>query len=250
MARMKVTVAYDGTEFAGYQIQPSGRTVQGTIQAVLQKMHKGEPVGIFASGRTDAGVHAIGQVFHFDTPMEIPSEAWGKALNAMLPNDILIKDVDMVSDAFHSRFSATAKEYHYKILRSKQPDVFQRNHMFHFPYSLNVEDMKQAASLFLGTHDFTSFSSAKSEVEDKIRTILAFDVEEEGEVLTLKVRGSGFLYNMVRILVGTLLEVGQGKLKPELVSVILKGKDRALAGKTAPANGLYLFRVDYADKTE
>lgn len=250
MARMKVTVAYDGTDFAGYQIQPSGRTVQGTIQSVLQKMHKGEAVQISASGRTDAGVHAVGQVFHFDTEMNIPSDAWGKALNAMLPNDIFIKDVVEVSEAFHSRFSAQSKEYHYKLLLSKQPDVFRRNHMFHYPYPLNIRDIQKACSYFLGTHDFTSFSSARSEVADKVRTIFALELIEEGETLTFKIKGSGFLYNMVRIITGTLLEVGQGKRKSDEIMAIIAGQDRALAGKTAPSHGLYLHRVNYQENHE
>jgi tRNA pseudouridine38-40 synthase len=250
MARMKVTVAYDGTDFAGYQIQPSGRTIQGTIQSVLQKMHKGEPVNIAASGRTDACVHALGQVFHFDTEMNIPADAWSKALNAMLPQDIIIKKVEKVSDSFHSRFSAVSKEYHYKLLISKQPDVFRRNHMFHYPYPLNINDIQKACSYLLGTYDFTSFSSARSEVADKVRTIFALEVIEEGDILTFKIRGSGFLYNMVRIIIGTLLEVGQGKRKPEAIMTIIAGKDRALAGKTAPAHGLYLHQVNYQDKPE
>jgi tRNA pseudouridine38-40 synthase len=250
MARMKVTVAYDGTDFAGYQIQPSGRTVQGTIQSVLQKMHKGEAVQISASGRTDAGVHAVGQVFHFDTEMNIPGDAWGKALNAMLPSDILIKDVAEVPDSFHSRFSASSKEYHYKLLVSKKRDVFRRNHMFHYPYPLNIRDIQKACGYFLGTHDFTSFSSARSEVADKVRTIFALELLEEGETLTFKIKGSGFLYNMVRIITGTLLEVGQGKRKPEDIKAIIAGEDRALAGKTAPAHGLYLHQVNYQENHE
>jgi tRNA pseudouridine38-40 synthase len=250
MARMKVTVAYDGTDFAGYQIQPSGRTVQGTIQSVLQKMHKREAVQISASGRTDAGVHAVGQVFHFDTEMNIPSDAWGKALNAMLPSDILIKDVAEVPDSFHSRFSASSKEYHYKLLVSKEPDVFRRNHMFHYPYPLNIRDIQKACGYFLGTHDFTSFSSARSEVADKVRTIFALELLEEDETLTFKIKGSGFLYNMVRIITGTLLEVGQGKRKPDEIMTIIAGQDRALAGKTAPAHGLYLHQVNYQENHE
>jgi tRNA pseudouridine38-40 synthase len=250
MARMKVTVAYDGTDFAGYQIQPKGRTVQGTIQSVLQKMHKGEAVNISASGRTDAGVHATGQVFHFDTDLVIPADAWSKALNAMLPDDIYIKDVEEVSESFHSRFSARSKEYHYKLLIRKEPDVFQRNHMFHYPYPLNISHIQKACGYFLGTHDFTSFSSARSEVADKVRTIFALEVLGEEEFLTFKIRGSGFLYNMVRIIAGTLLEVGQGKRKPEEIAAIIEGKDRALAGKTAPAHGLYLHQVNYQEKPE
>lgn len=250
MARMKVTVAYDGTDFAGYQIQPSGRTVQGTIQSALQKMHKGEAVQISASGRTDAGVHAVGQVFHFDTEMNIPADAWSKALNAMLPNDIFIKDVEEVSETFHSRFSAQSKEYHYKMLISKKPDVFRRNHMYHYPYRLNIHDIQEACSYFLGTHNFTSFSSARSEVVDKVRTIFALELLTEGETLTFKIKGSGFLYNMVRIITGTLLEVGQGKRKPDEILTIIAGEDRSFAGKTAPAHGLYLHQVNYQEKPE
>jgi tRNA pseudouridine38-40 synthase len=250
MARMKVTAAYDGTGFVGYQIQPSGRTVQGTIQDVLQKMHKGKLIVISASGRTDAGVHANGQVFHFDTDLNIPASSWSKALNAMLPTDILIKDTEEVSDSFHSRFSAVSKEYHYKLLKSKQPDVFRRDHLYHYPYPLNMDNVKKAAQFFLGTHDFTSFSSARSEVVDKVRTIHALDVIEDGDLITFKIKGSGFLYNMVRIIIGTLLEVGQGKRKPEEVSMMIAGKDRGFAGKTAPAHGLYLHEVNYLEKME
>ncbi|MCM3719785.1 tRNA pseudouridine(38-40) synthase TruA [Fictibacillus phosphorivorans] len=250
MARMKVTVAYDGTDFAGYQIQPSGRTVQGTIQSVLQKMHKGEAVQISASGRTDAGVHAVGQVFHFDTEMNIPGDAWVKALNAMLPNDIVIKRVEEVTNSFHSRFSAESKEYHYKLLVRKQPDVFRRNHLYHYPYPLNIQAMQSACVSFIGTHDFTSFSSARSEVADKVRTIYSLELLEEDEVLTFKIKGSGFLYNMVRIIVGTLLEVGQGKRTPDEISGMIAAKDRALAGKTAPAHGLYLHQVNYQENPE
>jgi tRNA pseudouridine38-40 synthase len=250
MARMKVTVAYDGTDFAGYQIQPSGRTVQGTIQSVLGKMHKGQPIPISASGRTDAGVHAMGQVFHFDTNLTIPDSAWAKALNAMLPDDILIKRVEETDASFHSRFSATSKEYHYKLYTAKQPDVFKRNHAWYYPYPLSIEDMKMACEHLIGTHDFTSFSSSRSEVADKTRTIYELSIEENGEELAFKIKGSGFLYNMVRIIVGTLIEVGQGKRTPDEISLILAALDRTAAGKTAPAHGLYLYEVKYEEKIE
>jgi tRNA pseudouridine38-40 synthase len=245
MARMKVTVAYDGTDFAGYQIQPSGRTVQGVIQAVLKKMHKGQPVTISASGRTDAGVHAIGQVFHFDTDLNIPETAWIRALNAMLPQDVLIKSVEEESRSFHARYSAISKEYHYRIYRAEQPDIFRRNQAYYFPYTLNVEDMRNACEWLKGTHDFTSFSSARSEVEDKVRTIHELKVVESGEELLFEIKGNGFLYNMVRIIAGTLLEVGQGKRRPEDIRAVIEAEDRSAAGKTAPAHGLYLYRVSY-----
>ncbi|MBY6038429.1 tRNA pseudouridine(38-40) synthase TruA [Fictibacillus nanhaiensis] len=250
MARMKVTVAYDGTDFAGYQIQPVGRTVQGSIQKVLQKVHKGEFVPTSASGRTDAGVHAFGQVVHFDTNMDIPESGWVRGLNAMLPKDIQVRNVEKMDESFHARFSSTSKEYHYKLLTGQQPDIFRRNQTFHYPYPLNRSEMKKACEYFLGTHDFTSFSSVKTHVTDKVRTIYRLEMVEDGEELTFKIKGTGFLYNMVRIIVGTLLDVGRGKKRPEEIKTILERKDRSFASKTAPAHGLYLIQVSYDEETE
>ncbi|MFC7372625.1 tRNA pseudouridine(38-40) synthase TruA [Fictibacillus iocasae] len=247
MTRYKLTIAYDGTGFAGYQIQPAGRTVQGEIERCLAVMHKGGPVPVSASGRTDAGVHARGQVLHFDSSLAITPERWIKALNALLPADIRVLDAQEAESTFHARFSAVGKEYVYKLNTSRQGDVFQRNYASHFPYPLDAELLDAAIPHFLGTHDFTSFCSARSEVEDKVRTIHHLELLRDGADWTITIRGDGFLYNMVRIIVGTLLDVGQGKIEPGSISELLRARDRTKAGKTAPAHGLYLNRVFYEE---
>lgn len=243
--RVKCIVSYDGTQFSGYQVQPNKRTVQSEIEAVLTKLHKGQSIKIHASGRTDAYVHAVGQVIHFDTTLTIPSEKWPYALNSLLPKDIVILDAEIVPDHFHSRFDARKKEYRYKISTQKMADVFKRNYTYHFPYALDVELMRKACQYLCGTHDFTSFCVAKTEVVDKVRTIYSIDILEEGTDLTFCFTGNGFLYNMVRILMGTLLEIGQSKRSPDQIPLILEGKDRSLSGKTAPGHGLYLWKVYY-----
>lgn len=243
--RVKCIVSYDGTHFSGYQVQPNKRTVQSEIEAVLTKLHKGQLVKVQASGRTDANVHAVGQVIHFDTTLTIPLEKWPYALNSLLPNDIVILEAEYVSDHFHSRFNARKKQYRYKISTQKIPNVFKRDYTYHFPYALDIGSMKKACHHLCGTHDFTSFCVAKTEVEDKVRTIYSIEFIEEGADLILCFTGNGFLYNMVRILTGTLLEVGQGKKTPDQIPSILKGKDRSLSGKTAPGHGLYLWEVYY-----
>lgn len=243
--RVKCIVSYDGTHFSGYQVQPNKRTVQSEIEAVLTKLHKGQSVKVHASGRTDANVHALGQVIHFDTTLTIPPEKWPYALNSLLPIDIVILEAEYVADHFHSRFNARKKEYRYKISTQKIPNVFKRDYTYHFPYALDIESMKKACHHLCGTHDFTSFCVAKTEVEDKVRTIYSIELIEEGTDLTFCFTGNGFLYNMVRILTGTLLEVGQGKKTPDQIPFILEGKDRSLSGKTAPGHGLYLWKVYY-----
>ncbi|PJN86520.1 tRNA pseudouridine(38-40) synthase TruA [Bacillus sp. mrc49] len=245
MPKYKCVLAYDGTEFAGYQVQPEKRTIQSEFEAVLAQMHKGTMIKVTASGRTDSGVHAKGQVIHFDSPLTFPTENWVKAFSALLPNDIVVLKVDIVPDDFHARFHTTGKEYRYIIDRSKLRDPFKRNYAYHFPYSLDELKMKEAASHLIGTHDFTSFCSAKTEVVDKVRTIDEIDFEENGCYLVFSFVGEGFLYNMVRILVGTLLDVGSGKIDPQDIIGILNQKDRSFAGKTAPAQGLYLWKVFY-----
>ena len=245
MQRYKCIISYDGSGFSGYQVQPNKRTVQTELEAVLAKMHKGNPVKVSGSGRTDAGVHAKGQVIHFDSPLPIPEEKWEVALNSMLPEDISVRSVMIVDASFHARFDAVGKEYRYVLLLSSIRDPFQRNYAYRYPYQLNLATMREASKFFLGTHDFTSFCSAKTEVEDKIRIIETIDFIMEGNLLTLRFVGNGFLYNMVRILVGTLLAVGSGDMKPEEIPVILEKKDRRFAGKTAPAHGLYLWKVFY-----
>jgi tRNA pseudouridine38-40 synthase len=243
--RIKCVVAYDGTYFSGYQVQPGKRTVQGEFEGVLKRMHKGDDVRITASGRTDAGVHAYGQVIHFDTPLALSPEQWKKALNAQLPDDIAVRSVDEADSTFHARFSAKAKEYRYNVWTAAERDVFRRHYCAWHPYPLRVDAMSEALGLLKGTHDFTSFCSAKTVIEDRVRTIYQAEMEVDGLMLQFRFVGSGFLYNMVRIIVGTVLEVGQGKRPPDDIEALLAAKDRRLAGPTAPAEGLYLWRVYY-----
>ncbi|WP_353051610.1 tRNA pseudouridine(38-40) synthase TruA [Peribacillus frigoritolerans] len=245
MPKYKCVIAYDGTDFAGYQVQPEKRTIQSEFEAVLAQMHKGTIIKVTASGRTDSGVHAKGQVLHFESPLTFPTENWIKAFSALLPTDIIVLEVDIVPDDFHARFHTTGKEYRYIVARSKLRDPFKRNYAYHYPYPLNVEAMSEAISYLIGTHDFTSFCSAKTEVVDKVRTIKEMDFEESDDFMVFRFVGEGFLYNMVRILVGTLLDVGSGKMSPHDMSGILDKKDRSFAGKTAPAQGLYLWKVFY-----
>jgi len=245
MARYKCIISYDGSGFSGYQVQPNKRTVQSVLEATLSKMHKGDTVKVVGSGRTDAGVHAKGQVIHFDSPLLIPADKWEKALNSMLPEDISVLTVASVTESFHARFDAKGKEYRYVLHLSQKRDPFLRKFAYQYPYRLNLQAMEQASKFFLGKHDFTSFCAAKTEVVDKVRTIDSIDFVLDGDLLTIRFVGNGFLYNMVRILVGTLLEVGSGERKPADLVEILAGKDRRLAGKTAPAHGLYLWKVFY-----
>jgi len=245
MKRYKCIVAYDGTRYAGYQVQPNKITVQSEIEAALTKLHKDAPVKITASGRTDAGVHAKGQVIHFDSSLNIPLSKWELALNSSLQDDIVIMSVEEVEESFHARFDAAGKEYRYFVNRLGKRDPFKRNYAYQYPYSLNISEMKKAAASLIGTHDFTSFCSAKTEVDDKVRKISEIELCEEGDQLIFRFVGNGFLYNMVRILVGTLLEVGSGARTAESMLEILDMKDRSAAGKTAPAHGLYLWKVFY-----
>lgn len=245
MQRYKCIISYDGTRFSGYQVQPNKRTVQSELEAVLTKMHKGTNVKIAGSGRTDAGVHAKGQVVHFDSPLPIPVEKWEMALNSLLPEDIAVLRVEKVHESFHARFDACGKEYRYFLYLSSKRDPFQRNYAYQYPYRLDLEAMEEACQYLLGTHDFSSFCSAKTEIEDKVRTIETIDLIQEGDLFSIRFVGNGFLYNMVRILVGTLLEVGSGDRKPIDILDILEKKDRRFAGKTAPAHGLYLWNVFY-----
>ncbi|MBM7606464.1 tRNA pseudouridine38-40 synthase [Metabacillus crassostreae] len=243
--KVKCTVSYDGSQFYGYQVQPNKRTVQSEIEDALTKLHKGEKIKIFASGRTDAGVHAVGQVFHFETKLRIPEDRWPFALNSLLPEDIVIKSAAYVAPEFHARFDVVKKEYRYIINQDKIQDVFKRKYCFHYPYELDLQSIKKACDLLSGTHDFTSFCVAKTEVEDKVRTLYSIEVIKEDTNIIFRFIGNGFLYNMVRILVGTLLEIGQGIKSVEDIPAIFKGRDRRLSGKTVPGHGLYLWKVYY-----
>ncbi|WP_440897146.1 tRNA pseudouridine(38-40) synthase TruA [Amphibacillus sp. Q70] len=245
--RFLATVSYDGSNYAGYQIQPDQITIQSVIESALKRMHKGKVVKITASGRTDAGVHAYEQVFHFDSQLMIPEANWKKALNAILPDDIVIKKVEQVADQFHARYSAKAKTYKYVILNAEDPSPFQTKYSTYIKQTLNVEAMNHACQHIIGEHDFTSFCAANSYVKgSKIRTISQASCTKKDPYLILSFTGNGFLYNMVRIIVGTLIEVGLGRRAPDSLREIIKSKDRGAAGKTAPAQGLYLDHVKYS----
>ncbi|WP_088816191.1 MULTISPECIES: tRNA pseudouridine(38-40) synthase TruA [Listeria] len=247
MTRYKAVIAYDGSDFSGYQVQPNGRTVQEEIEKALKKMHKGNFGRIVASGRTDTGVHATGQVIHFDSPLQIEPEKFRIALQTGTPRDISFLSVEKVSDDFHARFDVTGKEYRYVIDRSKIFNPFKRDFALHFPYALDLEKMGSVAKLLIGEHDFTSFCSARAEQESKVRTIYHIEIVEVDETtLMISYQGSGFLYNMVRILTGVLLDAGQGKLSEADILRAFNAKSReALRSKTAPPEGLYLHTVFY-----
>lgn len=245
MKRIKCKIAYDGTFFNGFQIQPKGRTIQAEIEKGLQKLHKGTYVKIYASGRTDTFVHAKGQIFHFDTPLLIPLERWHDALQTVLPSDIAVLEVSEAADDFHARFDVVSKEYRYYVQRGRRMDVFRRHYRYFYPYQLSVDNMVQAANQILGTHDYTSFCSAKTDKEDKVRTIYSIEIIEKEDELEFRFVGDGFLRNMVRILVGTILEVGRGRRNPEDLILVLNSRDREQAGHTAPGHGLFLWQVNY-----
>ena len=247
MNRVKATVAYDGTNFAGYQSQPGGlRTVQSEIDKALVKIHKDKGIHSVASGRTDAGVHANGQVIHFDTPLTLPTDRWQMALNVLLPKDIRIIEAVYVDENFHARYSATGKTYVYKWSYAKVHSPFERNFSVHLErWQPDVEKMKKAAAFLIGTHDFTSFCSSKTATSNRVRTIRLLTFEKGNDELIMTIEGDGFLYNMVRTIAGMLLAVGIGWHTPENVKEILELKDRKEASKTAPAHGLYLKSVTY-----
>ena len=246
--RLKAIVSYDGSGFSGYQVQPGKRTVQLELERVLGIMHKGESVKVAASGRTDAGVHATGQVIHFDSSLTLPMERWRTALNVQLPGDIRILSVEQVQDDFHARYNATGKTYRYIWSLNEVHSPFERNYSVHVErYKPNVELMKEAAVYLLGTHDFSSFCASNTSVKDFVRTIhfIHLEVEKESNQLHMVINGNGFLYNMVRIIAGTLWEIAIGKKSVEEMRDIVNSCDRKRAGKTAPAHGLYLENVEY-----
>jgi len=250
MRNLKLTLAYDGSGFSGWQVQPDAPTVQGTLASAIGRV-TGEKVLPQGSGRTDAGVHALAQVATFASASAIPAENLVTALNDLLPASIRVLEAVESPADFHARHSARAKTYRYRIYRGAICPPFLARYVWHYPYPLNLEPMKQAAELVLGEHDFTSFAAVdpEREREDKevsnIRRIFSSVWEQAGEELQYTVRGNGFLHHMVRNLVGTFLLAGRGTLQPEDLGRILKACSRSAAGATAPASGLYLVSVEY-----
>ena len=244
MRNIKLTIEYDGTNYHGWQSQINAIAIQDVISGELKKL-MGEKCNLIGSSRTDVGVHALGQVANFITSSNIPAEKFAYALNSMLPRDIVIKKSEEVDINFHSRFSTMSKKYKYLILNSPQRSALMRNSAVHISRDLDFEAMKTAATCFLGMHDFSAFKSTGSVVKSNERTILDVSLEKKGDMIEFEIIGDGFLYNMVRIIVGTLIEVGIGKIEVEEVTAIIESKDRKRAGKTAPAQGLYLVEVNY-----
>ncbi|MCI6868532.1 MAG: tRNA pseudouridine(38-40) synthase TruA [Lachnospiraceae bacterium] len=246
MKRVKLTVAYDGTNYCGWQVQPNGITIESELNKHLSELLK-EEIHVIGASRTDAGVHAKGNVAVFDTSARMPAEKISYALNTRLPEDIRIQESCEVAADFHPRFRKTVKTYEYKICNRRFPDPCTRLYSLFYYWDLDTEKMRQAAQYLVGTHDFTSFCTNKPEVTDRVRTIYSLDVLQDGEMITIRVCGNGFLYNMVRIITGTLLRVGSGMIKPEEIPAILDAKDRSRAGETARPHGLTLVKIEYPE---
>ncbi|MHC5228279.1 tRNA pseudouridine(38-40) synthase TruA [Enterococcus sp. LJL99] len=247
MPRYKAIIAYDGTQFNGFQTQPNCRTVQGELERVLRKLNNGKTIFVTGSGRTDAGVHAIGQVIHFDYPETRDLEKMRYALDSLTPKDIAIKSVEIVAEDFHARYHVVEKTYRFHVDLGKPRSPFRRFYASHFPYPVDTDKIRHGLTELVGTHDFTSFCASGTEVEDKVRTIYEakLDVNEEADELTFTFRGDGFLYKMIRNLVGTLLEIGNDRMAEGCIPEILAAKDRTKAGQTANPEGLYLLEVKY-----
>jgi tRNA pseudouridine38-40 synthase len=266
---LKLTVAYDGRAYAGWQVQPDKPTVQGVFQATWQKLTQ-EPVNVTAAGRTDAGVHALGQVVAVSTDTRLTNDDLHRGLNALLPDDIAVVAIEDARENFHATYDALGKRYRYQIHNARSPSVFDRHYAWHYPQPLDAAAMHQAGQALVGRHDFSSFESAGSERPDSIRTIHELLVVRwihadelirrphyipdaignkefiyPSDRVIIDVAGDGFLYNMVRTIVGTLVEVGAGKRDIGWPAEVLGARDRRAAGQTAPPHGLFLVSVDY-----
>lgn len=247
MKRLCMIVAYDGSDYHGFQIQPNAITIQEVLQQTLHHI-TGEHIHVSGSGRTDAGVHARGQVIHFCTNSPIPTERWTRIMNSHLPDDILVKETREVPPTFHARKSASRKTYRYTIRNSQLPDIFRRKYELHVPRPLDWEAMESGLKQLIGEHDFTSFTSSRTDKINRVRTLFDCWIKQEAndpEVRHIYLCGNGFLYNMVRNIVGTLLEIGRGALKSSDMAAIMAARDRTCAGPTAPPHGLALWEVQY-----
>jgi tRNA pseudouridine38-40 synthase len=242
MKNYRIVLGYEGTDFKGWQRQPAARTVQGVVEDALRKVTQ-KKVIVHGAGRTDAGVHALGQVASFRGAFKLSDEVLLRALNAVLPEDVRVFSLAKVPASFDARKSAQSKVYRYRIVCAPQPSPLDRRFVLHWPYPLKVGAMRQAARLFVRTADFTAFSSNRDRTP--VRTVRRSELRRSGGELVYTIEAEGFLRYMVRTIVGTLLEVGRGRLRPEDVEEIFKSRDRSLAGATAAAKGLTLVRVDY-----
>lgn len=248
MYSYKIVLTYDGTAYSGWQIQPNAPSIQQHVQEALGVLNGGKDVAVIGSGRTDAGVHALNQVAHFQLDHYFDNNRLLLALNGLLPRDIRIKHVDTASLTFHSQYDAVGKEYHYHLYLKRVMDPFRRLYAWHLLRKIDPVLLAEGAKLFVGTHDFTSFANeahAGSAAKDAVRTIFRLDVCPTEGGMRLEFEGDGFLYKMVRNIVGTLVDIASHRLSLEEVRGIFQGKDRRLAGCAAPPHGLFLVRVDY-----
>jgi tRNA pseudouridine38-40 synthase len=244
MRNILITLEYDGTNYHGWQRQKNAVGIQEVVETAIEKV-TGEAVTLIASGRTDAGVHAFDQKANFKTDSCLPADKFSPALNGILPADIRVIDSRQVDMSFHARYSATGKKYRYRIYNGPNRPAIYRNYCVFIPIRLDVDAMFQGALLLKGRHDFSSFCGSGSCVKSRIRTIKTIELIRERNMIDLVVEADGFLYNMVRIIAGTLVQVGKGKLEPSAVKEILDGRDRRLAGPTLPPHGLFLEKVYY-----
>lgn len=244
MRRIKLTVAYDGTDYCGWQIQPNGITIEEVLNSALSRL-TGQRVTVIGASRTDAGVHARGNVAVLDTESPIPPERFAHAANPLLPEDIVVVKSEEVPEDWHPRYQDSVKTYEYRILNREMPDPLRRRDTWHVSFPLNLEKMRAAALCLTGEHDFRSFCSIHTGVKTTVRTIYKLDIKKSGDLIVIRIKGNGFLYNMVRIIAGTLTEVGRGFRSPEDVKCILESAERRLAGATAPPQGLILTDIEY-----
>ena len=249
MKRVKLVVAYDGTNYRGWQVQNNGETIESMLNRAISSL-TGEEIHVMGSSRTDSGVHAMGNVAVFDTEARMAADKFSYALNQRLPEDIRIQNSCEVPLDFHPRYQKTVKTYEYHILNREFPLPAYRLNA-HFTYRpLDIARMQEAARYLEGKHDFQSFCAAGAQVKTTVRTIYELTVEKEGDLIVIRITGNGFLYNMVRIIAGTLMKVGMGEWEPERMTEILEGRDRKLAGPTAPAKGLTLMEIHFKGEKE
>lgn len=245
MNNYKLTIQYDGGRYKGWQRLGSGEnTIQEKLEQVVSQL-VGKETEIIGCSRTDAGVHALAQIANFKSEAELSEEYIMSYLNRYLPQDICILEVASVSEQFHSRYQAKKKTYLYKIWNKEYPNPFMRKYSMQVNKSLNMDEMKVAGEYFIGAHDFTAFSNAKSKKKSMVREVYSVEMEKEGDFINIRIQGDGFLYNMVRWIVGTLIEVGLGNLKPEEIPGIMEAKERNKTGDLAEACGLYLEKITY-----
>ncbi len=244
MRNLLLTISYDGSAYHGWQVQKNAVTVQQVFQRAVEKLLCAK-TDLKGCSRTDSGVHANIYCVSFKTDSNIPCKNIISGLNTYLPKDIAVLDCIEAAPDFHARYSVRSKQYVYRVYNEQIRDPFLKDRAFHYRYRINEQLLDTEAQAFVGTHDFAGFCSARSDVEDTVRTVYAFSVERRGSEVLFKVEADGFLYNMVRIMVGTLLFVNEGKIKPGELADVINSKNRTLAGKTAPAHGLYLNKVNY-----